>query len=869
MKILDIRLKNLNSLRGQWHINLSESIYLSDGIFAVTGPTGAGKTTIFDAICLALYAQTPRLGKITAGKNEIMSKHTRECYAKVMFEAGKKKYLVSWEQHKAPSGKLQGAIHILSDADTGEIIADKASTIPAAVEAITGMDFKRFTQAVMLEQGGFDSFLKAKEGERSQILEMLTGTEIYGKISTAVYLRTDIERKKLDDLQGKIDSIKPRDDFGTDDEIAELLTVKRAECARLEEDITHMNDALNWLKNIRNLERSLERTNEDIGQLQKKIDLFTPQRRSLDAGLRAKELAGDFAGLAAKRQHFGITKARLEQAEKDIAERNTQLAQIESELPKLTAELERMTHNLTDAPESAYAKGRALLDSYTQLASKRMALERAKTQAESRLKTAQENFSKADREYTACLQHYEEVVLGKARENLRPGVPCPVCGSVEHPGIAHEKGAGSSGVSVADFERVSKNLQAKQAEEAAARAKRDKCSDDLKAHQDDTAEARAAVLAVIEPMGIFDAGVKSCEAISARLEKWIRDVRSINDGITQRTQEKNQCTAHIKTLQDSLQRDRAELEAMRSELESLTQDFAARLREKGFDSEENFTASRISDSDLLRLQDTAKRHDEEMLRHSAIRADIEARLSDEKAKNLSDAKLEELEPALKTHSAKRDDLRKNIFALEHAQQDRQKMRSEILELETERDSQQKIYDGWAGLNKLIGQKDGGKFRVFAQHITLQMMLSLANKQLERMSGRYRLIPALGDDGLALSVIDNEQAGEIRPTDNLSGGERFIVSLALALGLSQISGSKARVDSLFLDEGFGSLDEDSLNTALEALGEVRREGRMIGVISHVTALRERIAAQIRVIPKNEGVSILKGPGCSGSIKHEAL
>ena len=90
-----------------------------------------------------------------------------------------------------------------------------------------------------------------------------------------------------------------------------------------------------------------------------------------------------------------------------------------------------------------------------------------------------------------------------------------------------------------------------------------------------------------------------------------------------------------------------------------------------------------------------------------------------------------------------------------------------------------------------------------------------------------------------------------------------MSLALALGLSQISGSKARVDSLFLDEGFGSLDEESLNTALEALGEVRREGRMIGVISHVAALRERIAAQIQVIPKNEGVSILKGPGCSGS------
>ncbi|MBQ4430354.1 MAG: ATP-dependent dsDNA exonuclease, partial [Synergistaceae bacterium] len=170
---------------------------------------------------------------------------------------------------------------------------------------------------------------------------------------------------------------------------------------------------------------------------------------------------------------------------------------------------------------------------------------------------------------------------------------------------------------------------------------------------------------------------------------------------------------------------------------------------------------------------------------------------------------------------------------------------------------------WAALSGLIGSAKGDKFRIFAQKITLGLVVKNANDYLRKMNGRYTLILTPDNDELKLSVRDNEQAGEIRPTDNLSGGERFIVSLALALGLSQISGSKARVDSLFLDEGFGSLDEESLNTALEALGEVRREGRMIGVISHVAALRERIAAQIQVIPKNEGVSILKGPGCSGS------
>ena len=865
MKILDIRLKNLNSLRGEWRINLSENIYVSDGIFAVTGPTGAGKTTIFDAICLALYAQTPRLGKITAGTNEIMSKHTRECYAQVVFEARGKKYLAFWEQHKAKNGNLQGAKHTLSDADTGEIIADRVSAIPDAVEEITGMDFKRFTQAVMLEQGGFDSFLKASKGERSQILEMLTGTEIYGEISTAVYLRTDEERKKLDSLQEKIGNMKPSDDLGTDEDIAQMLTASRAEYARLEEENTRMNDAVNWLKHIRDLERSLGRTNDDIEQLRKRIELFTSQRRKLEAGLRAKELAGDFAVLVAKREQFREIHARCEQAEKAIAERNTQLAQIDAELPQRTAELERRTHNLTDTPEAAYTEGRRLLDSYTQLASKRMNLERTKSQAESRLKIAQEEFHKAEQEYNTCIQYYDEIVLDRARHKLRPGVPCPVCGSVEHPGIAHVESAGQAGVSVADFERVSKNLQAKQAELAVANTNLSQCTENLSTNQEEAAEARAAVLAVIEPMGIFDAGVRSCEDISARLENWISDVRSLNDKITLLTQDKDKYTAQINVLQDSLQRDSAAREAMRGELERLTQDFAAKLREKGFDSEEKFTASRITDEELTRLQDTAKNYDDEMLRQSAIRANTEARLNEEKAKNLTDAKLEELEPAFTKHKADLQAAQKNIYALESAQSQRRKMHEELQELEGQQKAQRAVYESWAGLNALVGQKDGGKFRVFAQRITLGMMVSLANKQLERMSGRYRLIPTDGDDGLGLSVRDNEQAGEIRPTKNLSGGERFIVSLALALGLSQISGSKARVDSLFLDEGFGSLDEDSLNTALEALGEVRREGRIIGVISHVAALRERIAAQIRVIPKNEGVSILDGPGCSGSNK----
>ena len=138
------------------------------------------------------------------------------------------------------------------------------------------------------------------------------------------------------------------------------------------------------------------------------------------------------------------------------------------------------------------------------------------------------------------------------------------------------------------------------------------------------------------------------------------------------------------------------------------------------------------------------------------------------------------------------------------------------------------------------------------------MISHANKQLKKITDRYLLIHD-NKKPLELNVVDNYQAGEIRPIKNLSGGESFIVSLALALGLSKMASHKVRVDSLFLDEGFGTLDEDTLETAMEALASLQQDGKLIGVISHVSALKERISTQIHITPTSGGRSLINGPG----------
>lgn len=160
---------------------------------------------------------------------------------------------------------------------------------------------------------------------------------------------------------------------------------------------------------------------------------------------------------------------------------------------------------------------------------------------------------------------------------------------------------------------------------------------------------------------------------------------------------------------------------------------------------------------------------------------------------------------------------------------------------------------------MIGPADGKKYRNFAQGLTFDMMIGHANGQLQKMTDRYLLIR---DDAqpLELNVVDNYQAGEIRSTKNLSGGESFIVSLSLALGLSHMASKNVRVDSLFLDEGFGTLDEEALDTALETLAGLQQDGKLIGVISHVPALKERISTQIQVSPQTGGRSSILGPRC---------
>ena len=175
----------------------------------------------------------------------------------------------------------------------------------------------------------------------------------------------------------------------------------------------------------------------------------------------------------------------------------------------------------------------------------------------------------------------------------------------------------------------------------------------------------------------------------------------------------------------------------------------------------------------------------------------------------------------------------------------------IAGIKKELEEKTSIYENWAKLNELFGSQTGTKFKEIAQGYTLDVLLLYANRHLQDLAPRYELqrIP----DTLALQIVDLDMMGEVRSVLSLSGGESFLVSLALALGLSSLSSNRMNVESLFIDEGFGSLDMDTLRIAMDALERLQMQGRKIGVISHVAEMTERIPAQVQVVKTGSGRS----------------
>ena len=300
----------------------------------------------------------------------------------------------------------------------------------------------------------------------------------------------------------------------------------------------------------------------------------------------------------------------------------------------------------------------------------------------------------------------------------------------------------------------------------------------------------------------------------------------------------------------------------KSELDKQEEKFKLLLHEHTFDSEQSFLQAIQPAEKRNQLKVQIETLDTQYNQTKAKLLNIDETIDEEKGKQPTTLEYDDLAKQLEDQTAESGQLQQQLGSLSEqitSYENNVKHQQQKQELLTQ---QKKEYDYWSQLHTLIGSADGKKFRNFAQGLTFELMVHHANQTLDKMSDRY-LLKRSQDAPLELTVIDAYQAGETRSTANLSGGETFIISLALALGLSTMASQKVQIDSLFLDEGFGTLDEESLEVALETLSTLQQRGKIIGIISHVPLLKERIDVQLHLLAGLDGRSTISGPGVSSN------
>ncbi len=317
MRILQIRFKNLNSLVGEWLIDLTHPAFVQEGLFAITGPTGAGKSTLLDALCLALYGRTPRLNKVTKSTNEIMSRQTGECFAEVVFVTAMGHYRCHWSQRRArkrAEGELQVPKHEIAYAEgeeKGKLLETRLSEVVSYVTKLTGMDFNQFTRSMLLAQGSFAAFLQATADERSPILEQITGTEIYSHLSIFVHETYVEARKAVELMQAELSglSLLSVDDINA---LQCQLNTLQQQAQELQTAIHEQQKCIQWLENLMQLEASLQQLTAEKIQLDKRKQDFVPQHNRLSAANRALALAVEYAAIQTLRQQQQRDRERLE-----------------------------------------------------------------------------------------------------------------------------------------------------------------------------------------------------------------------------------------------------------------------------------------------------------------------------------------------------------------------------------------------------------------------------------------------------------------------------------------------------------------------------------------------------------------------------
>ena len=462
------------------------------------------------------------------------------------------------------------------------------------------------------------------------------------------------------------------------------------------------------------------------------------------------------------------------------------------------------------------------------------------------------------------------------RRQLEEGEACPVCGSTSHPYHREQEVVDTLfrnmeqeyNAATAVYQQVNNRSIALQRDLAHQKMIAGQVREQLSAFQKESADTgneeqiqqRLGELAklILEYRNLYAEWQRGDEEIK-KLRSHYEALRENVSRCCLAMQKVSAANEQSVLLQNAAIAEQKRFEVIEKALDTLRRERSGLLKGKSADEAEAAVARREGELNLA-LEKARKEVETAQNGLSGLQGELKQIASSIEELQVRQKQIEypeQLSEAIKKQQEENLNTERSLSIIEARLLQQAKNKAAVEQIAKELSEKQSVADRWAKLNKLIGSADGTKFKVIAQSYTLNLLLLHANKHLSYLSKRYKLQQVPGT--LALQVVDCDMCDEIRTVYSLSGGESFLISLALALGLSSLSSNNLNVESLFIDEGFGSLDAESLRTAMEALEQLQMQGRKIGVISHVQEMSERISVQVQVHKKVNGKSVLSVVG----------
>ena len=889
MKPLNLKISAFGPYKNEIEIDFKK--LGNSGIFLITGDTGAGKTTIFDAISYALFGEVSGSNRQISSLRSDFANDETETFVELEFNHKNKIYKIRRNPpYEKAKKRGEGTTKKTADAsiEFDDTIISGTKNVDSKIEEILGINAKQFKQIAMLAQGEFLKILFAESKDRTEIFRRIFDTDIYNQISKKLVEKTKITRAELEQLKS-IFTINASNIIWEDEhlkepikEVNELIIDEILN--KLQEEVQKNKKAYNSSdKEIKKQEKQISKLEEEIRiqeDKNKQIDLqneLLVQKRELE---EKKDEIKEKENLILKIQNI-INKVlpiekRLKEVKNEILQKQELLKSLEQNIIKGEEE-EKVSKNTIEILD----KIKIILQKYNELLNQKIEYENnikkvneVFKQIENK-KHLEENCKKLEADWENIKKYLSEKEIeffreqaGILAENLKENQPCPVCGSTHHPNLAQKTESVLSKEKLDELRKIEETSHNVLTDAINKVTEVNSKIDILKSDFEKDIEIEAYQKELKEK---FDKNEKDINEKYLEINNYYNQITGKNikidefdydkfkDDVTNKIANKREQLLKNKTLLEENQKYLVELENKQI---AENKQYEEALKNLGFENEEEYKKTVYNEKQLETLKKEIDEYKKIVTINNTKLEEIEKVIKDYTKIDLTESK-----KSLDENKEKLDKSRKILMEQNKIFGNNERILKELLQNSSKLKSKIKEFIMIEDLSKTASGTISGKRRIefeqFVQASYFELVIAEANKRLLKMTdNRFVLVRKESSDkvsdkiGLELEVIDN-YSGKKRDVKSLSGGESFKAALSLALGLSDVIQSYSGgivVDTMFIDEGFGSLDDESREQAINTLNQLTDNNKLIGIISHVTELKERIDKKIIITKSQEGSNI---------------